>query len=534
MIKPKNINTSFFYIIGFIFSLVCNPTYAQNFDKPGPNNTGPTTAENALKPYTGPTTITTDGTIIEGVSMTKQLTIQASNVTIRNFFLDTGNFYGIRIIEGDNIVIEDGIIQGMKSAAVLGSNFTARRLEIRNSGADGFKPNSNFLIESNWLHSLGYIEDAHADGLQMVNGGNGIVRGNNFDMPHDAPGYKNSQCFIISTNVGVIDNLLIEKNWVNGGGFSIQVLDKGVGYGDPTNIQIIDNRFGTDYQFGILRLDVDATLSGNVWDATGVSIDNQTDDNTDEEESPTIDPQKTIQPTISLGSDSFLSPQTVSIAAQTATAKIYYTLDGTTPTENSTLYVRPLVLMQSAILQAVAKDNDALLSTPAVEEFLFAPFASNDDWNNLAFPDQSNTLKTSIEFTPINEEVDSVVGLSSGRAEQYTDLAVIVRFSPEGKIDARNGDSYQAVTDINYEQGKRYLFEIDIDIVSKTYSVRVTPEDGTSVLIAEDYNFRTEQASVANLNNMGFTSIGSTSRIDSIVFDKTPKAPGNFSELDAQ
>lgn len=240
--------------------------------KPGPDNTGPTTPEDDLKPYTGPNKITTEGTLIEGVIINNQITIAANNVVIRNFTLDSQSFYGIKITEGTGIIIEDGIIQGMKSSGILGSNFTARRLEIRNSGSDAIKPYDNFLVESNWFHSLGYIPKAHADGLQMVIGKNGIIRGNNFDMPHNTPGFKNSQCIIISTNVGHVDNILIEKNWINGGGISVQVRDKGVGFGDPTNIKILNNRFGRDYQFGILRLDGNITKSGNVWDTTGIPI----------------------------------------------------------------------------------------------------------------------------------------------------------------------------------------------------------------------------------------------------------------------
>ena len=130
--------------------------------------------------------------------------------------------------------------------------------------------------------------------------------------------------------------------------------------------------------------------------------------------------------------------------------------------------------------------------------------------------------------------MDTVIGLSSGSAEQYSDLAVIVRFSPNGKIDARNGGLYQAVTDISYEQGKLYTFDIDVNIASKTYSARVTPEGGSPITIATDYAFRTDQASVSNLNSVAFTSVGSTSKIESVVFDKTPKVPSNFSSANTQ
>src|SRR5690606_36602889 len=93
-----------------------------------------------------------------------------------------------------NTTIRDGIIQGMKSAAIIGSNFRASRLEIARSGADGVKPFNNWILEDSWIHSLGYIEDAHADGIQMVEGVGGIVRGNYFDMISEENNFRNSRC----------------------------------------------------------------------------------------------------------------------------------------------------------------------------------------------------------------------------------------------------------------------------------------------------------------------------------------------------
>jgi len=162
-------------------------------------------------------------------------------------------------------LFEDGLIHGPRSSGVLGSDFTARRLEVTHVGGDAFNPRRNFVIENSWMHRLGYNEDAHADGIQMVGGdeGNGIIRNNYFDMVNDQkiPGedrnYANSQCIIIQTNNGSIDNVLIDGNWFNGAGFQVLVNERNEN-GPPTNITIKNNIFGLvglPYaQFGPLSL----------------------------------------------------------------------------------------------------------------------------------------------------------------------------------------------------------------------------------------------------------------------------------------
>jgi hypothetical protein len=234
--------------------------------KPNASNTGTSGSLTASSGFT----ITTDNAVIEDLDISGTVKVQANNVTIRNCRISTGGYYGIQCTFGyTGLLIEDCEIEGMQSAGIYGSNFTARRVHIHNSGADAIKPGSNFVIESCYLTDLGYITTSHADGVQMVSGGDGVIRWNNFDMPHDEPGYKNSQCIIIQTNNGLIDDVVIHENWINGGGYSVQIRDKGNGYGAPTNIEITDNQFGRDYQFGIMITDGSPTISGNVWEDNG-------------------------------------------------------------------------------------------------------------------------------------------------------------------------------------------------------------------------------------------------------------------------
>jgi RHS repeat-associated protein len=64
----------------------------------------------------------------------------------------------------------------------------------------------------------------------------------------------------------------------------------------------------------------------------------------------------------------FRSAQSVTLAANEA-ATIYYTLDGSTPTENSTVYTQPLAIPASATLRFFAKDTAGNSSQPATESY---------------------------------------------------------------------------------------------------------------------------------------------------------------------
>lgn len=239
--------------------------------KPGVNNTGatqPLASSDGFK-------ITDDKVVVENLDVDGCITVEANNVTIRNVRIDCSGLYGINIVNGyTGTLIEDVEIFGMLSSGVLGADFILRRANIHDSGSDAVKPVRNALIESSWFHRLGYTVGSHSDGVQMVAGENVIMRGNNFDMPYDLDGFTNSQCMIIQTNNGPIDNILIEGNWLNGGGYCVQINDKGNGYGGPTNVRIKDNKFGRDCQFGILRFRNNSpTLSGNVWEETEEPIE---------------------------------------------------------------------------------------------------------------------------------------------------------------------------------------------------------------------------------------------------------------------
>tara|TARA_R110002126_G_scaffold12375_2_gene53741 strand:- start:4822 stop:7473 length:2652 start_codon:yes stop_codon:yes gene_type:complete len=246
-------------------------------ERPGPDNTGPTNPS-ILVP-SGSITVTQDNTVIENVDIYGSISVQANNVTIRNFRLNGGNtYYGIRVFSGyTGCVIEDGEITNCQSSGIYQQNWTARRLEIHHMGADGTKAMGNNLIEGCWMHHLGMNPGSHADGNQSRIGSNIMIRGNYFDMPipdgPNGPGepFASNAASINQAQLGSIDNLVMDGNWLNGGNYTVYFSTSDTS-NTVTNCKLINNRFMRDYRYGVLTVSGninDLIISGNVWDDTG-------------------------------------------------------------------------------------------------------------------------------------------------------------------------------------------------------------------------------------------------------------------------
>ena len=242
--------------------------------KPGARNTGYKTPFNQLGIYTGPSTITVDGTIIEGVKINHSLKIKANNVTIRDVFMDCGgSWYCINANFGLNLnlLIEDSTLTNVASAHILGSEIIARRNEMYISGGDAMKFVNNNLVEGNWVHHpIGTNVGAHADGIQISGGINNVFNCNNFDIPVNVPGTNSNACLYASpwtTGVSIIDNLIIKNNWCNGGNFAMSITN-------ASNVEIKNNQFGNDCNYGLLGGSVISTANscGNIWEDSGVYV----------------------------------------------------------------------------------------------------------------------------------------------------------------------------------------------------------------------------------------------------------------------
>jgi len=116
----------------------------------------------------------------------------------------------------------------------------------------------------------------------------------------------------------------------------------------------------------------------------------------------------------------------------------------------------------------------------------------------------TNTFVVEMDVTPFAASLDGGVGISkSNGPSQFNDFACLVQFAADNFIKARNGDTYAKDLDIPYLPGKAYHIRIGGDIPASLYDVWVTPPDGSEMLLANDYTFRTAQIGVDSLRNVG-------------------------------
>ncbi len=131
-------------------------------------------------------------------------------------------------------------------------------------------------------------------------------------------------------------------------------------------------------------------------------------------------------------------------------------------------------------------------------------------WSNYRIDSYTGSFTLDYAVTPDTDNLDGIVALSNIAGSDYTDYAMLVRFSPDGVIDARNGGAYAAENNLAYSAGQTVYLCIDGDVGSGTYSVTATEAGGSSVRIATDYAFRTEKASVADISHLGLVTASGT------------------------
>ena len=233
---------------------------------PDATNTGANCS--SLTP-SGSITVTTNGAVVEGKNISGSITIQASNVTIRNDCVTSSGIYPVRLVSGSNLTVEDTTITGTgggcsRAVEPAGGSATMDRLNI--SGCeDGVQMYDNDTLQNSYIHDLAFTGGSHNDGVQQNGGRNDIVRHNTIFNPHNQ-----TSCVNFTTDFGGISDITITGNLLNGGNYT--VYSRSGGNGDPTGVSVTGNHFGGADVFGLLSADGSVSWSGNVADSTGQAV----------------------------------------------------------------------------------------------------------------------------------------------------------------------------------------------------------------------------------------------------------------------
>jgi hypothetical protein len=227
-----------------------------------------------------------NGAVLEDLSMSLNLDVSASNVTIKHVrIVVTGNSFGVSLRHTHNVTIEDSEIYSPFADAnrlMLGvtdiygdSNGTVVQRNNIWHTSTGVQIYAG-LVQDNYIHDSGFRDGDHTNGT-TANGGTALLI-----LRHNTVFNAREQTDAISLfeDFGVEANKIIDNNLVAGGGYSIY---GGQNPGGPMtfNIQITNNRFSQIYfahggHWGYATaFNVGApgnVWSGNVWDNTGRTI----------------------------------------------------------------------------------------------------------------------------------------------------------------------------------------------------------------------------------------------------------------------
>ena len=215
-----------------------------------------------------------NGTVLRGLSISCDLDIRASNVTIEDIRVVTSGDFGISLRDTANVTIEN--------STIAGANRTTGRVDVAIDDIDGdatgtvIKDNNIYdfrtgvmlsagLIRGNYIHSPGYISGDHTNGIYANGSDDSLnIDDNTIMIPL---GQTDAITLDASGSGQTIANKTIEGNLIAGGGYSIYA---GASQGNATSdIVIKDNWFSRQYYRSGGRYGpavyFDRGGTGNVW-----------------------------------------------------------------------------------------------------------------------------------------------------------------------------------------------------------------------------------------------------------------------------
>lgn len=196
-------------------------THGQQINATNTGIVGAGIAESSLTP-SGSVTFSSSGATISGLKVTGTLSLQGSNITLRNCVVVQGgaNSFGL-VVDGSGCTVENvtvrppsGSVSMLSSIIVGGNNVAIRRCDA--SGGENILTSNGFgvLYEENYFHGSSIVSDpaGHADVCEVYNGSatfqrNRMVMGMTVDGVINAAPYSGQK----------VDYVRVWDNFLDGG-----------------------------------------------------------------------------------------------------------------------------------------------------------------------------------------------------------------------------------------------------------------------------------------------------------------------------
>lgn len=252
-------------------------------EMPDASNTG-VPAGTALTVHEGDLVITTPNTVITGLEIRGFVVVKAPGAVIKNSRI-VGREAGVPAAYVTNygfdapFTIEDSeIFAGSKSpnamAGIMGSNFTASRVNIHDM-VDGVRiTGDDVTVRSSWLHSnLHYDRDPNFNGTPSHDDSIQIQRGRNILLTNNRAEDAYSSALMVTQDLGTISNVTLSKNYLEGGSCTVNVSDTSTGI---SRVVATDNVFGPTRRIKNCALFAPPPTvlgnTGNVWEHSDAAV----------------------------------------------------------------------------------------------------------------------------------------------------------------------------------------------------------------------------------------------------------------------
>lgn len=175
--------------------------------------------------------------VIQNLRLTGTIKVTGPYVIIRNVEIVANARYAIHILPEANIgsqrtLIEDvkivgGMAEGRCNYAIVFGEYVARRVNISRCG-NGFWAGSNSTIERSHIHGMRDLPTDHSDGIQSTGGSNIRIVGNTITMDRAMTSAILLHAHALTNGGGgPLRNVLIEGNRLAGGGYTLNVKERG-------------------------------------------------------------------------------------------------------------------------------------------------------------------------------------------------------------------------------------------------------------------------------------------------------------------